>query len=360
MYYKYFKKNFVEQIETQINDYVGRKCQVMEDRAERVNGSVDALYIMIDGNNIGPVLYPRVFYNALCEGVSMKELVDSALETVKKGIRDMPTIDGDIFREYERVKGLLSVDLIGVERNDKLLQTIPYQKVLDMAAVYRVNLECGKESSGSILITNQMLEQYAITPDQLHKDALLNSQLNKPVLIMGMSELFRVGNMSKALRPLETISDLKDDLMYVATVPDKCRGAGILMYDNFLQDVADKMGEDFYVLPASVHELILLRKSDARMSEWELKNMVKTINREELEPKDRLTDNVYYYDRKKHILEPVDKFEAKRWGKWQVVKKSKSSVRESLKEKQKEMNSQDTVLKVLKEPRSKSRGGEVL
>ena len=48
--------------------------------------------------------------------------------------------------------------------------------------------------------------------------------------------------------------DPKDEQMFVATVPDKIHGAGVIAYPNFMEDAAQKMGGDFFVLPSSIHE----------------------------------------------------------------------------------------------------------
>jgi hypothetical protein len=358
MTYKYFKETFVEQIEARIDEYVGKKCRIIEDHEEKVNDSVDALYIMTEGNNVGPTLYPKIFYKASCEGAPMNELVEMALETIKKGLREMPTVDMEMLRDYERVKGLISVDLISAEYNEKLLQTIPHQKFLDMAAVYRVNLDLGKEISGSMLITNQVLEHYGITPQQLHEDALRNSQLCKPPHIQGMCDLM-ARRTSEGMRPLDSVQVLDDDDMFVVTVPDKTKGAGVLLYENFLQSVAEKIGGDFYVLPASINEIILLRDLDG-MNVPELKELVKEVNREEVQPKDRLTDNVYHYDSTNHLFEQGDAFEARRKRERAIGKEEKGSVLVGLKERQKVAEQKNAGEKASIEMFPKSRGGEAL
>lgn len=47
--------------------------------------------------------------------------------------------------------------------------------------------------------------------------------------------------------------------MFVATVPDKIHGAGVIAYPNFMEDAAEKMGGDFFVLPSSIHEVLLVK-----------------------------------------------------------------------------------------------------
>lgn len=51
----------------------------------------------------------------------------------------------------------------------------------------------------------------------------------------------------------------EDVQMFVATVPDKIHGAGVITYPNFMEDAAQKMGGDFFVLPSSIHEVLLVK-----------------------------------------------------------------------------------------------------
>lgn len=97
----------------------------------------------------------------------------------------------------------------------------------------------------------------------------------------------------------------KDDLqkelpMYVATNQNKTFGAGILLYDGFLDAVAGKLGS-FYILPSSVHELIIIPDTFGDPSE--LKKMVGEINAAEVPEEEVLSDNIFHYGANTHELE---------------------------------------------------------
>jgi ribonuclease PH len=80
--------------------------------------------------------------------------------------------------------------------------------------------------------------------------------------------------------------------MFVASVPDKIHGAGVLAYPNFMEDAAQKLGGDYFVLPSSIHEVILVR-DNGQMSAEELQNMVKDVNASQVSPEEQLTDHAY-------------------------------------------------------------------
>ena len=69
------------------------------------------------------------------------------------------------------------------------------------------------------------------------------------------------------------------------------------MYDGVLGRVGDHLKENYYVLPSSIHEMIIIPESEAP-GKSELANMVAEINATQVEEEDVLSDNAYYYDRK--------------------------------------------------------------
>ena len=87
------------------------------------------------------------------------------------------------------MKQHLTAQIVGAKNNSDKLKDVPHQMMEDMAVVYR--FQVGEVSGGqaSVLITNQMLELYGITQEQLHQDALEMSQRNEPVSIKNMDEI---------------------------------------------------------------------------------------------------------------------------------------------------------------------------
>jgi hypothetical protein len=95
--------------------------------------------------------------------------------------------------------------------------------------------------------------------------------------------------------------------MYVATVPDKVHGAGVLAYENFMDMAAERAGGDFFILPSSLHEVLIV-PDNGNVKLEDLENMVKEVNATQVAPQDKLTDSVYHYDSKEKIFELGEKF----------------------------------------------------
>ena len=168
---------------------------------------------------------------------------------------EMPTLFN-----YETMKDKLSVEVISAEINKELLTDIPHDRIEDLAAVYRFALnsgEMGKGMAASILITNKMIEMMGVIHEQLKNDALRNAPKIRPAVITGMSELMK-DMMGKEAYELAYGTDDTDEMMFVATVPGKDSGAGILAYQDFMDKAAERVGGDFFILPSSIHEVLLV------------------------------------------------------------------------------------------------------
>ena len=95
--------------------------------------------------------------------------------------------------------------------------------------------------------------------------------------------------------------------MYVASVPDKTHGAGVLAYQDFMDQAAERAGGDFFILPSSIHEVLIV-PDNGRMDLQSLENMVKEVNATQVQPSEKLTDSVYHYDSKEKVFELGEKF----------------------------------------------------
>ena len=60
---------------------------------------------------------------------------------------------------------------------------------------------------------------------------------------------------------------------------------------------------DLYILPSSIHEVLLLADNEIPVDE--LRRMVRSVNRGVVDEMDRLSDEVYYYQRGSGKLEIV-------------------------------------------------------
>ena len=325
-----------------------------------MNQSYEAITITPEGSNIGMNMNLEVFAEAYESGVPFDEIVEQVTNKVEAHLADMPTFDVQSLTDYEQMKDKLAMEVVAADRNADLLAKVPHQEMEDMAVVYRFVMESDENGRASILVSNDLLDKMGVTPEQLHADALENAPELRPAVIKGMSEVM-MDMMGEDAHEMFGIDEFpQDEMMYVATVPDKISGAGVIAYQEFMDQAAEKLGGDFYILPSSIHEVLLV-KDDGAVNFNDLKSMVEDVNATQVAPEEKLTDSVYHYDSKEHIFELAEKFEARQQAKEADIsseKEEKGSVLGDLKAKKDEAAKQPK--KDVVEKAAKSKGGEAL
>ena len=204
-------------------------------------------------------------------------------------------------KEYGMVKERLMVELISGQGNEALLKTVPHSSFEDMQVVYRfANLDSTGQST-DILIDNKMMDFFGITEDQLYRDAMEYAPVNMPVRMETITEALEVDEDPE-------MTDSSGSMLYVATSESGFLGASVLTYPGFMDQAAEKLEGDFYILPSSIHETILL-KDNGLMTVKELEEMVRSINRTEVSPEEHLSDHVYHYDCMEKRFERADLYD---------------------------------------------------
>ena len=96
--------------------------------------------------------------------------------------------------------------------------------------------------------------------------------------------------------------------MYVLSNETKINAASGIIFTEKIQEFADVHEANLFILPSSIHELILIPDSGELDVEY-LANMVREINATQVPPEEVLSDKVYYYDRNQKALMFADSME---------------------------------------------------
>ena len=95
---------------------------------------------------------------------------------------------------------------------------------------------------------------------------------------------------------------LKDTVpMKVLTNDKRIQGAACVLYPGILEKISEESRKNLFVLPSSVHEVILLEDTGEENPE-DLKRMIYEVNRTNVAAEEVLSDSLYYYDRKQKNL----------------------------------------------------------
>lgn len=210
---------------------------------------------------------------------------------------------------YRKLMDQLRIELVKTDRHQDLLKTAAHLEVEDLSMIVHAIAPQGDSTTKRLLVTDAALEAMGIDKEDFLQDAIRASERNHPA---GMEQLSSF---------LFGMNDGGASQLYVASMPDMAYGAGVILYPDFMEKAAEKIGGDFYVLPSSVHEVLLLR-DDGVVPLKDLKDIVHSVNRTEVAYEDYLSDNVYHFDAAERKLEIGEKFEERK----QHEKESRHSI----------------------------------
>lgn len=289
-------ESFKEELLDTLRQKAGEGKKILVRKVEKNNGiEEEAVMILSKGERIAPAIYLREFFESWeKEGESTEEI---AGEILAQNAYQEKEVDFslDCFDNYEKARGQVYFKLINYEMNKVLLTKVPYIAYLDLAIVFYYRLERGKLQGASMLIHNCNLEAWKINARQLLEDAVMNTSRKLPYTFQGMDALIR--ELSGEDKGLYT----GEEIMYVLTNQEKCFGAAALLYPHVLNHISKILRCNFYVLPSSVHECILV-PDQGQYSRFELARMVREVNQTQVEEDEILSYQVYYYDCQKEKL----------------------------------------------------------
>lgn len=302
-------QKFEEEIINSIGDRLPEGHSLTLKPVNKNNGIVLHGLVINNGHcNISPTIYLDYYYDEYKKGNSVDFLASQVISQYQRfALED--DFDISFFTDYEKCKKNISYKLINYEKNKELLQDVPHIVYLDLAIVFyclisniegRLKALSGSDTS-SILIRKSHMEHWGVTVNDLFDVASVNT----PKLLE--SEIRNLTDIVKELMEdsehkscfeddEEFLEDSRRYPMYVLTNKIKLFGACCILYKNLLGEFASKLQSDLYIIPSSVHEVLLVPKTIECDSEY-LTDLVKQVNSSELDTEEILSDHVYYYSR---------------------------------------------------------------
>ena len=293
---------FKEIVSEKLADYLPEEYkdrQLSFGSFDKINTKRDGVTFMVkDGD---PKVTPTMYLDGLYE--DYKKIGD--IELVLYGAAQ------DLCKHLEQGKNYvekISLDevgdnafffLINAEQNQEYLQTRPHRNYNDLAIVYDYLIEIGDDGILSVPITNDLARLTGFEEHELFELAKENTKRLFPTKIQPMSNVI-AELMDMETMPFELKQAIEQEMqvnepMFVITNQWKHKGAGAMLYEEGLHELSTFLNNDLYLLPSSIHELIAV--STDTMTPLELADMVHEINETQVEIGDRLSNQVYHYDR---------------------------------------------------------------
>ncbi len=253
------------------------------------------------GMDTCPVIYLEDYYDLYQNGVVMEDTFHRLSKNCLSSM-NQANLQQNMDFIYDRVKDNLFLTVVNAEKNQKMLATVPYQKMEDLAVLYRCMMSKSDDQIGFVLVNNSLLRHWGISKEALHEQALLNMERLFTLEFHSMDYI--IAEMLGIPYPEEEITQNKDGL-FVLSNTQRTYGAAYLCCPDVLKSLDKKMEGNYLILPSSVHEIILLRER-AEMDISDLREIVESVNQTAVRPTEYLSDNIYRFDCEKQSLSLVE------------------------------------------------------
>jgi len=194
--------------------------------------------------------------------------------------------------------------LINTEQNKDMLAHVPHREWKDLSIIYRLVTNVDKDGIESAVVRDGLAEKLGFTEEQLFKHAVENTRNIFPPTVRSMNDVMKEIFMADGM-PMEAVEMIlgevpADRMMYVISNDRGINGAISMLYEDQLHTLAEQLGTDLYILPSSIHETIAV--SVDMGDPEELAQMVSEINMDQVSLQERLSNQVYHYDKDLRVL----------------------------------------------------------
>lgn len=310
---------FVSKVEKGVRDFLGEEAQTVVKAVRKNNGIVlEGLTIHKRDSNLSPTIYLNSFYDEYEKGKTLGTVIREITEIYGRS-GDGIQVDVNFFGQYEKVKERIFCKLIHYQKNEELLNEVPYRRFLDLAIVCYYSYSNEIIGNGTITVYQNHLQRWNISEENLFENALKNTREKMEYEWLNMKDVIK-NILREELQEKITeyggedsvdeewkeslldqmvsqeVSGDEEHSMYVLTNINRFLGSVCIVFQDILEEVGKIIGTGYYILPSSIHELILLPMEDKSRKE-QFSSMVKEINVTQVEAEEVLSDSIYYYDR---------------------------------------------------------------
>lgn len=254
---------FMDKIKSAMEKTYGDEYLVQIREVNKNNGFIlHGLTIVKKSEKVCPTIYLERFFENYSKGQPLSDIVKNISEIYRESDSMKPDEMG-FFMDYEKVRPKLLIKLINKECNEELLKNVPHQDFLDLAVVCMVEIDISEGQTGSVLVHNNHICMWGVFEEQLLEDAMDVYYKRTDVRIVEMEKM--LGDIYENMN--QTDEERDEELakllgvhsgMYVLTNEKQLYGAACLIVPGVRQKISEKLGGDYYILPSSVHELIIM------------------------------------------------------------------------------------------------------
>ncbi len=294
-------EDFMITVKQEILNYLGDDYHIEFKHIIKNNGIIlDGILIRNEEERVCPTIYLNPYYDKYCKGTSLREVVEEILSAYEGSCDESRELELNFKYDFEEMKELITFRLVNYEKNHLLLTTVPHLRLFDLAITFHCIIRMDGDGIGSVRITNEHCKNWKVEKKELFELAMVNTQRLFPAVLRPMEEVVfdLIGQQEMLEMDQEELHGASN--MYVLTNEKGINGASCILYPNILKDFHKRLGMDYFILPSSIHEVILVpenrsRNEESRVSLEQLENMVREINETQVATEDVLSNRVYSY-----------------------------------------------------------------
>lgn len=288
-------EEFKEVVKDKLMDYMPEKFKRMKLEVfsePKVNRILDGIVLNEKGKSVSPVLYINDLYRTYQNCGNLEATLLEGCNFLEKAYEKNPFTDINVRDVMENVNEKIVFCLINTEQNKTLLEQVPHRGYLDLSIVYRIVVSVDGDGIQSTIITNALAASLGMSEEQIYMRAMENTQRIFPPVVRNMyemlAELCPVGEMLPEMNPDE-------QSMWIISNNRGNNGAASMLYEDVLLALAVRLKSDLYILPSSVHEVIVVPSSEDFNNPDELAQLVWEVNMQQVALDERLSNQVYFY-----------------------------------------------------------------
>lgn len=299
---------FVNTVQENIRDYLPeeyRDAVITTAAVQKLKDSYLGMTVKLDGQSIVPQINMDKHYDAFLQGASGLKGLDDTLRLIARQVQEQPELETTWLRDYDMVKDHLFLRVSNAEENVDILKDSPSRTADGLALTYHIAVEGPEGLGASVRVSDRMMEMFGITEQQLHADALASAQKLLPPKFMKLSVM--MADMMGVDPSVTAPPPGTPDLMLL-TNDQAFNGASALFYPEMMDNIAAEVGSDYFVIPSSIHEILIL-PDDGLTDAQALESIIQDVNASVVDPEEQLANYPYHYDSRDHVFEKAETFQ---------------------------------------------------